>query len=114
MNVIFKIFTSILKIKIEKRMKKNGTPLSTFQFGAMKKNIDIKASFVGFKQPQRIVFSKRKEQSILKCIMAWLKAYDSVIHSTLIEKFMKKGIGKRVIKVIQRILEITSIELFCG
>ena len=42
------------------------------------------------------------------------KAYDSVIHSTLIEKLKKKGIEKRVIKAIQRILEITSIELFCG
>ena len=41
------------------------------------------------------------------------KAYDSVIHSTLIEKLKKKGIEKRVIKVIQRILDVTSIELFC-
>ena len=62
MNVIIKIFTSVLKIKIEKRMKKNGTPLNTFQFGARQRNLGVKASIVGFKQPQGIVFQKEKNK----------------------------------------------------
>ena len=69
MNVIFKIFTSILKIKIEKRLKKNEIPLNTFQFGSRKRNIGIKTRIVCFKQQQGIVFEKRREQRILKCVM---------------------------------------------
>ena len=112
MNVIFKIFTSILKIKIEKRLKKNETPLSTFQFGARPGTLASKQALLVSNNHKELLAKKRTKYIEVYYDLA--KAYDSVIHSTLIEKLKKKGIEKRVIKAIKRILEVMSIELFCG
>ena len=112
MNTITKVFTSILKRKMEKRLHEEGNFLSPSQFGARPGTLAPKEALM-ISTWHKKTLSKRKKKCIeMHSDMA--KAYDRVMHRKLLETLQKKGIQKDIICVVKRMLETTSLELNCG
>ena len=76
-------------------MKKNGTSLNTFQFGAMKKKSLHQNKNCLFSNNNKEIVFETKRTKYIEMYYDLEKAYDSVIHSILIEKLKKKGIEKK-------------------
>ena len=112
MNTITKVFTSILKRKMERRLHEEGSHLSPSQFGARPGTLASKEALL-ISSWHKKTLSKRKKKCIeMNSDMA--KAHDRVMHRKLLETLQKKGIQKDIICVVKRMLETTSLELNCG
>ena len=112
MNTITKVFTSILKRKMERRLHEEGSHLSPSQFGARPGTLASKEALL-ISTWHKKTLSKRKKKCIeMNSDMA--KAYDRVMHRKLLETLQKKGIQKDIICVVKRTLETTTLELNCG
>ena len=87
MNDEMKIFTGILKVKIEREMKRKENELSMNQFGGRKRTLAAKQALVLSETGKEMMKKKKKYIEIYYDVA---KVYDSVLHSKLIEKLQKK------------------------
>lgn len=108
-NIILKVFTSIMRRKVERSLMRRGW-MERNQLGWMKESLASKEGLVMTSMISNI--SKKKRLTELDCDVA--KADDSINHEWMLVVMQQAGIEMRIIKAVADMGEKWKIHMVCG